>query len=97
MKHQCLKMMEPLEYKERNVIEGNFIRNIKVEVRRQDSTKEMMSLGKDNKKHCSTGAQERIISVHSFNGLSLSRDLNLLISASPLLFTLTAISQLSEP
>ena len=36
-------MMEPSEY---NVIEGNFIRNIKVNVRRQDSTQDTeVSLG----------------------------------------------------
>ena len=52
VKHQCLKMMEPSEYKERNVVEGNFIRNIKVDVRRQDSTQKMMSLGKNNDIHC---------------------------------------------
>ena len=42
-------MMEPSEYKERNVIEDNFIRNINVYVRRQDATKKEMSLGKNNK------------------------------------------------
>ena len=40
-------MMEPSEYKERNVVEDNFLRNIKVDVRRQDSTKKVMSLGKN--------------------------------------------------
>ena len=37
-------MMEPSEY---NVIEGNFIRNFKVNVRRQDSTQDTeVSLGR---------------------------------------------------
>ena len=46
MKHQCLKMMEPSEHK------GNFISNIKVYVRGQDSTTKLMSLGKNNEIHC---------------------------------------------
>ena len=39
-------MIEPSEHK------GNFISNIKVYVRGQDSTTKMMSLGKNNEIHC---------------------------------------------
>ena len=79
--------MEPSEYKERNVMEGNFIRNIKVDVRRQDSTKEMMSLGKNKKKHCI----ENLL-IHSFRLI-----LPEILILPNLKFTLTAISQLSKP
>ena len=64
-----VKMMEPSEYKERNVMEGNFIRNFKVNVRRQDSTQDTeVSLGNfflTNKvlKCLVTGTQKMLISV----------------------------------
>ena len=38
--------MEPSEHRV-----GNFIHNIKVDVRKQDSTKKEMNLGKNNKKN----------------------------------------------
>ena len=61
--------MEPSEYKERNVMEGNFICNFKVNVRRQDSKQDKeVSLGNlflTNKVlKCSvTGTQKTIICV----------------------------------
>ena len=64
-----VKMMEPSEYKERNVMKGNFIRNFKVNVRRQDSTQDTeVSLGNlflTNKvlKCLVTGTQKMLICV----------------------------------
>ena len=45
-----MEIMEPFDNKDRNLMEGNLIHQIKVNVRRQDSTEHMeVSLGKDCK------------------------------------------------